>query len=60
MLVCKLSTGQIVRFLKGPCSVQFAQGEHVLVSDHLTMNPNRNYPHWVLSTYVMWMLRIPE
>ena len=56
MRIAKLSTGKLVRYLKGPQAVPFAEGEHVLISDILTENPNRINPHWVIATLVVWAL----
>lgn len=60
MIIAKLTTGRIVRFLKGPESVPFAPGEHVLVSAIISENPNRIHPYWILSTYVLGVLEIPK
>ncbi len=59
MFIAKLNTGRLVRFLKFPQSVPFAQGEHVLISDIVSENPNRLHPYWVLRTQIMWVLKIP-
>ena len=60
MQVAKLATGRVVRYLKPPQRVPFADGEHVLVSDIVSENPNRIHPYWVLATYIVWVLRVPE
>lgn len=60
MYVAKLNTGKLVRFLKFPQSVPFAEGEHVLISDVVSENPNRINPRWVLSTSIVWVLKVPE
>ena len=56
MKVAKLSTGKLVRYLAGPQTVSFADGEFTLVSAILSMNPNRCHPFWVPSTQVVWVL----
>jgi len=60
MKVAKLSTGQIVRYLKPPQPVKFADGEHVLISDIISENPNRIHPHWIISTLIVWVLSVPQ
>ena len=56
MQIAKLSTGPVVRLIKPPQTVSFAEGEWALVSNQLSVNPNRIQPYWVLSTYLVWVL----
>ena len=56
MQIAKLSTGPVVRLVKPPQPVHFAEGEWALVSNQLSVNPNRIHPYWVLSTYLVWVL----
>jgi hypothetical protein len=59
MQVAKLSTGQIVRYLKPPQDVPFADGKHVLISDIVSENPNRLHPRWIIGTLVAWVIEVP-
>lgn len=58
MLVAKLSTDKIVRVLKGPQSVKFADGDHVLICDYFGSNRSRIHPYWVIATLVVWVMDI--
>lgn len=60
MEIAKLSTGEIVRYLKPAQFVLFAEGEHILISKHVGYNPNRIRPEWILSTYLVWVINFGE